>query len=316
VNAYRVNQLEFMLYTSGADKARSLQRMREVEAQVAASLQVYRSLIRGPEEQARLRDFEQSWQALVAVNYERFIPDATQNNTGAVRPFYSRMNPFYSDVEAALRSLNDSSQAQAAESLAVVQGAYQTARSFIVIDTLLAVVVSAAVGLILSGRLAHRLGRLTSAAGKVAAGDLGRTVETRGGDELGQLAGAFNQMVAGLRAQRSALEDRNAALVASLARQEQLTADLMRRRQAEEEANRAQAAAEAASQAKSMFLATMSHELRTPLNAILGYAQLLRMTAAQRGIDDESAQQLDRILVAGRHLTSLITNVLDFSKIK
>lgn len=67
-----------------------------------------------------------------------------------------------------------------------------------------------------------------------------------------------------------------------------------------------------ASEAKSEFLARMSHELRTPLNAILGFGQLLEMD----GVEAEQAESVDQILRAGRHLLSLIDEVLDISKIE
>ena len=78
---------------------------------------------------------------------------------------------------------------------------------------------------------------------------------------------------------------------------------------------RARQDAEAANRAKSQFLANMSHELRTPLNAILGYAELVREEAEERGVP-EFAPDLDRIAGAGRHLLTLINDVLDLSKIE
>ena len=79
----------------------------------------------------------------------------------------------------------------------------------------------------------------------------------------------------------------------------------------------AQAALEAnqANSAKSRFLANMSHELRTPLNAIIGYSDMLKED------DDlthnpECIMDLGRIGIAGRHLLSLIDNILDLSKIE
>ncbi len=71
--------------------------------------------------------------------------------------------------------------------------------------------------------------------------------------------------------------------------------------------------AESASQAKSEFLAGMSHELRTPLNGILGYAQIL-----QRRADLDTAQRdgLGVIYHSGRHLLTLINDVLDLAKIE
>ncbi len=74
-------------------------------------------------------------------------------------------------------------------------------------------------------------------------------------------------------------------------------------------------AAESANAAKSQFLASMSHELRTPLNAILGYSEMLQEDAADAGQDD-FVPDLQKIHAAGRHLLTLINDVLDLSKIE
>ncbi len=70
-----------------------------------------------------------------------------------------------------------------------------------------------------------------------------------------------------------------------------------------------------ANRAKSQFLANMSHELRTPLNAIIGYSEMLREDALADGNEALSAD-LQRIHSAGKHLLSLINDVLDLSKIE
>jgi signal transduction histidine kinase len=74
--------------------------------------------------------------------------------------------------------------------------------------------------------------------------------------------------------------------------------------------------AELASRAKSEFLARMSHELRTPLNAVIGYSEMLLEDAQNGGIAEEHAADIERIHHAGRHLLSLVDNVLDLSKIE
>ncbi len=70
-----------------------------------------------------------------------------------------------------------------------------------------------------------------------------------------------------------------------------------------------------ANKAKSAFLANMSHELRTPLNAIIGYSELLEEEFEDND-EQEYVTDVQKIKNAGKHLLSLINDVLDLSKIE
>ncbi len=74
----------------------------------------------------------------------------------------------------------------------------------------------------------------------------------------------------------------------------------------------AKLAAETANRAKSAFLANMSHEIRTPMNGILGMVHVLR----REGVTPQQARRLDTIHGAGRHLLSVINDILDISRIE
>ena len=112
---------------------------------------------------------------------------------------------------------------------------------------------------------------------EIAAGDFARRVEIPNRDELGALAANLNRM-----------SDELGRLYRQLA---------------------------AANQHKSEFLANMSHELRTPLNAIIGFSEVLdeRMFGE---LNEKQAEYLQDILASGRHLLSLINDILDLSKVE
>ena len=159
--------------------------------------------------------------------------------------------------------------------------------------------------------------RLSYIASSVAvAQDYSVRAEKEHEDEIGQLVDRFNQMLSTI-AQRDAelshARDRLEERVAE--RTHSLELEIDQHRRTEQQLLLAKAAAEQASVAKSAFVANMSHELRTPLNAIIGYSELLKEDAEDQG-NATTADDLGKVLTAGRHLLSLINDVLDLSKIE
>jgi signal transduction histidine kinase len=116
------------------------------------------------------------------------------------------------------------------------------------------------------------------------------------------LAGALAAALAFLV---SLVERQRRALGASLGANARLLEELEQRRRE----------VEAASQAKSRFLASMSHELRTPLNSIIGFSELLQ-TGVAGTVNEKQGEYLGDVVGSGKHLLSLINDVLDLSKVE
>ena len=91
--------------------------------------------------------------------------------------------------------------------------------------------------------------------------------------------------------------------------------EIKKRQEMEKEVIFARDQALAASASKSTFLANMSHELRTPLHAIIGYSELLQ-EHAEAIHDKQLNSDVEKIENSGRHLLSVINNILDIVKIE
>ncbi|WP_161958663.1 sensor histidine kinase [Ferruginivarius sediminum] len=145
------------------------------------------------------------------------------------------------------------------------------------------------------------LQRLLDSIDRTESGGVRHPVQWDSHDEIGAVARAFNRMQA--RQQRYETELRQAR-------------DNLERRVAERTAElaRARDAAEAANKAKTGFLANMSHELRTPLNAVIGFAEVLEGEVLGPMAQPRYKDYAKDIAESGRHLLSLINDLLDLSK--
>jgi signal transduction histidine kinase/ActR/RegA family two-component response regulator len=135
-------------------------------------------------------------------------------------------------------------------------------------------------------------------------------------DEAAALVDSFNAML-------TEIEQRTLALESSKQEVMRLNEELEGRVQertmqlelANSELELAIEEARNANQAKSAFLSSMSHELRTPLNAILGFAQILAADNMPT-TPEQKKEFAGHILKSGRHLLTLINEILDLAKVE
>ncbi|MES1982134.1 MAG: ATP-binding protein [Pseudomonadota bacterium] len=160
--------------------------------------------------------------------------------------------------------------------------------------------------------------------------DYSRRAEKTSDDEVGELVNSFNDMLAEIEHRTKELEASNREIAHEVEERGRAQQEVMRlnaelemrvheRTQQLETSNSelalAKESAEKANQAKSAFLSNMSHELRTPLNAILGFAQLL-ISDTLISTPEQKKEFSQHILKAGRHLLTLINEILDLAKVE
>ncbi|MDP2401141.1 MAG: ATP-binding protein, partial [Actinomycetota bacterium] len=158
---------------------------------------------------------------------------------------------------------------------------------------------------------------LQSSAGKVGSGNLEhRTGLDAKRDEVGDLARAFDDMVADLRRSYVMLENeivQHRITRADLDRHKEGLEHLVEVRTSELES--ALAELEAATAAKDSFFAAMSHELRTPLNSIIGFSDIM-LKGRAGSINEEQTRQLAMVNRSGKQLLAIISDLLDLARIE
>jgi two-component system, NarL family, sensor histidine kinase BarA len=142
----------------------------------------------------------------------------------------------------------------------------------------------------------HPVRVLQETAEKVSEGNLNIRSDISTGDEFEQLSETLNTMLANLQHNADQLRAANKSLDMRIGQLAESNVALY-------ESNRL----------KSEFLANVSHELRTPLNSILGFAELLKESAAA---DPRSSRFVQNILQSGKNLLDLINDLLDLAKIE
>jgi signal transduction histidine kinase/ActR/RegA family two-component response regulator len=164
----------------------------------------------------------------------------------------------------------------------------------------------------------------------VATRDYSRRAPRIGNDEAAELADSFNAMLGEIEGRTRELEGSNAEIAREANERARAQQEIMRLNEQLEQrvdertlqlalanAELANAIDEArnANQAKSAFLSSMSHELRTPLNAILGFAQILTSESLPT-TEAQKKEFANHILKSGRHLLTLINEILDLAKVE
>lgn len=159
------------------------------------------------------------------------------------------------------------------------------------------------VGTIIARRITRPVDHLVASTRALAAGDLSHRVPAVAGGELAELATNFNQMAVELEASQRDLErrvgERTQELSEAMQRLDATNADLVR-----------------ADQAKTAFLANVSHELRTPLSGILITSEMLHDPSFGKLSDAKVRDLSGKVHASGRHLLSLIDDLLDLSRIE
>jgi len=189
----------------------------------------------------------------------------------------SRAGPLADRLERLTNELVNKAEADMVASIEASDASYTTSRWVVIGFALGSIGLALVLGYIISWSVITPVRHVDARLHEIAAGDFSRHVAVPNRDELGTLAANVNRM--------------------------------------NDELGRLYQQLEAANRHKSEFLASMSHELRTPLNAIIGFSEVLHERMFGE-LNDKQAEYLHDIVESGRHLLSLINDILDLSKVE
>jgi signal transduction histidine kinase len=194
-----------------------------------------------------------------------------------VERFLRQANTFATSLKADLGIPAGETRARTDALVAADHSSFASSRNLLIGVGSASLLLALALGLLLSASVVGPLRRTEERLAEMGAGDFSGRLDVPNRDEIGRLAARVNN-----------------------------TSDELRRVYRE---------LETASRHKSDFLATMSHELRTPLNAIIGFSEVLHEQMFGE-LNERQLAYVNDVLEAGRHLLSLINDVLDLAKIE
>ncbi len=221
----------------------------------------------------------------VRQDYEEFIKVVTQvielirrGRAAEGRELQlSRAGALAESLERVTNELVNKAEADMVAGIEASHDAYITSQRVVVGFAVGSVLLALVLGYAISWSLIGPVKQMDVRLREIAEGDFAKRVEVSNRDELGALAANLNRM--------------------------------------SDELGRLYRQIETANQHKSEFLANMSHELRTPLNAIIGFSEVLQERMFGE-LNDKQAEYIQDILTSGRHLLSLINDILDLSKVE
>jgi len=221
----------------------------------------------------------------VREDYEKFIKVVTQaveliragKATQGREVQLTQAGPLADRLERLTNELVNKAEADMVARIETSQEAYLTSRRVVIGFAIGSIALALVLGHAISWSLIGPVQQMEARLEQIAAGDFTQAIRVPNRDELGRLAGHLNRVSTELG---------------------QLNQQL-----------------EAANRHKSEFLANMSHELRTPLNAVIGFSEVLQERMFGE-LNDKQAEYVQDILVSGRHLLSLINDILDLSKVE